>query len=64
MRKTNLFINTMKSMFIYSTITVGINFSSPTITQADSFVSTIATQPGVLTYRAIKPSSHEPQPSF
>jgi hypothetical protein len=45
----------MKNIFIYSTITAGINFNSPTITQADRFVSTIATQPGVLTYQAIKP---------
>lgn len=55
MRKTNLFINTMKSMFIFSTIIAGINFSSPTITQADSFATSTATQPRVLTCQTVKP---------
>lgn len=46
----------MKNTIIYSTITGGsINFSSPTITQADSFATSTATQPRVLTYQAIKP---------
>ena len=39
----------------FSTITGdSINFSSPTISQADRFVSTIATMPGVLTYQTTR----------
>ena len=46
----------MKNAIIYSTITGGsINFSRPTITQADSFATSTATQPGVLTCQTIKP---------
>lgn len=38
-----------------STTTGSVHFDAPTITQTDRFVSTIATQPGVLTYKTIKP---------
>lgn len=38
-----------------STTIVSVHFDAPTITQTDRFVSTIATQPGVLTYKTIKP---------
>lgn len=34
-----------------TTITAGINFSSPTITQADSFVCATATMSRVLTFK-------------
>lgn len=39
---------------IRSTTTGSVHFDAPTVTQTDRFVSTIATQPGVLTYKTIK----------
>lgn len=46
----------MKNTIMYSTITGGsINYSSPTITKADCFVSTITTMPGVSTYQTTRP---------
>ena len=46
----------MKNMFNSSTIMGGsIDFSAPTITKTDCFVSTITTMPGVSTYQTTRP---------